>query len=197
LINALLRDRNYLRAERELAQLYENLQSDALDDRVKNHALGKTIRVTRKIVPSSPMIDTLAARVKLATGQIGEALETYQAALQIYPQHRALIYDYADALIRNGQAGTAVDFLDRQLQYTPNDVRLFRLQARGYGALGNAMSQHRSQAEVYARQGNYPAAIEQLQIALKAGDGDFYRMSSIEARLKELRVMDADHKKDR
>jgi predicted Zn-dependent protease len=59
------------------------------------------------------------------------------------------------------------------------------------------MSQHRSQAEVYARQGNYPAAIEQLQIALKAGDGDFYRMSSIEARLKELRVMDADHKKDR
>jgi predicted Zn-dependent protease len=197
LINALLRDRNYLRAERELAQLYENLQSDALDDRVKNHDLGKTIRITRKIVPSSPMIDTLAARVHLATGQVGEALETYRAALQIYPQHRALIYDYADALIRNGQAGIAVDFLDRQLQYTPNDTRLFGLQARGYGVLGDAMSQHRSQAEVYTRQGNYPAAIEQLQIALKAGDGDFYRMSSIEARLKELRVMDADHKKDK
>jgi predicted Zn-dependent protease len=197
LINALLRDRDYLRAERELAQLYENLQPDSPNDKVKNHDLGKTIRIARKTTSSSPMIDTLAARVKLATGQVEEALETYRAALLIYPQHRALIYDYADALIRNGQADTAVDFLDRQLQYAPNDTRLFGLQARGYGALGDAMSQHRSQAEVYTRQGNYPAAIEQLRIALKAGDGDFYSMSSIEARLKELRVMDADHKKDK
>jgi predicted Zn-dependent protease len=197
LINALLRDRNYSRAEKELAQLYENLQSGSSNDKVKNHDLGKTIRIARKNGPSSPMIDTLAARVELATGKVGEAFETYRAALQIYPQHRALIYDYADALIRNGEPGTAVKFIDRQLQYTPNDTWLFGLQARGYEALGDAMSQHRSQAEVYTRQGNYSAAIEQLQIALKAGDGDFYTMSSIEARLKELRVMDADNKKDK
>jgi predicted Zn-dependent protease len=197
LINALLRDRDYSRAEKELAHLYENLQSSSPSDKVKNHDLGKTIRIARKTGPPSPMIDTLAARVQLATGHVGEALETYRAALQIYPQHRALIYDYADALIRNGEPRAAVSFIDRQLQYTPNDTRLFELQARGYEALGDAMSQHRSQAEVYTRQGNYPAAIEQLQIALKAGNGDFYAMSSIEARLKELRVMDADHKKDK
>jgi predicted Zn-dependent protease len=197
LINALLRDREYSRAEKELAQLYENLESDRLDAKLQNHDLGKTIRIARNAGPTSPMIDTLAARVKLATGQIGEALEIYQAALQIYPQHRALIYDYADALIRNNRPNIAVNFIDRQLQYTPNDTRLFGLQARGYEALGDTMAQHRSQAEVYTRQGNYPAAIEQLQIALKAGEGDFYKMSSIEARLKELRIMDADHKKDK
>jgi predicted Zn-dependent protease len=197
LINALLRNRDYSRAEKELAQLYEDLQSGALDEKLQNHDLGKTIRIERKTGPSSPMIDTLAARVKLATGQVIEALEIYQAALQIYPQHRALIYDYADALIRNGKPDAAVNFINRQLQYTPNDTRLFALQARGYEALGDAMSQHRSQAEVYTRQGNYSGAIEQLQIALKAGDGDFYKMSSIEARLKELRIMDADYKKDK
>lgn len=197
LINALLRNRDYSRAEKELAQLYEDLQSGALDEKLQNHDLGKTIRIERKTGPSSPMIDTLAARVKLATGQVIEALEIYQAALQIYPQYRALIYDYADALIRNGKPDAAVNFINRQLQYTPNDTRLFALQARGYEALGDAMSQHRSQAEVYTRQGNYSGAIEQLQIALKAGDGDFYKMSSIEARLRELRVMDAEHKKDK
>ena len=197
LINALLRNRDYSRAEKELAQLYEDLQSGALDEKLQNHDLGKTIRIERKTGPSSPMIDTLAERVKLATGQITEALEIYQAALQIYPQHRALIYDYADALIRNGKPDAAVNFINRQLQYTPNDTRLFALQARGYEGLGDAMSQHRSQAEVYTRQGNYSGAIEQLQIALKAGDGDFYKMSSIEARLRELRVMDAEHKKDK
>ena len=197
LINALLRNRDYSRAEKELAQLYEDLQSGALDEKLQNHDLGKTIRIERKTGPSSPMIDTLAARVKLATGQVIEALEIYQAALQIYPQYRALIYDYADALIRNGKPDAAVNFINHQLQYTPNDTRLFALQARGYEALGDAMSQHRSQAEVYTRQGNYSGAIEQLQIALKAGDGDFYKMSSIEARLRELRVMDAEHKKDK
>ena len=197
LINALLRNRDYSRAEKELAQLYEDLQSGALDEKLQNHDLGKTIRIEPTTGPSSAMIDTLAARVKLATGQVIEALEIYQAALQIYPQHRALIYDYADALIRNGKPDAAVNFINRQLQYTPNDTRLFALQARGYEALGDAMSQHRSQAEVYTRQGNYSGAVEQLQIALKAGDGDFYKMSSIEARLRELRVMDAEHKKDK
>ena len=46
------------------------------------------------------MIETLAARVKLAAGQTSEALAIYEAALEIFPQHRALVYDYANALLR-------------------------------------------------------------------------------------------------
>jgi predicted Zn-dependent protease len=37
-------------------------------------------------------------------------------------------------------------------------------------------------------QGSLPAAIEQLQIARSAGDGDFYQLSVIDARLKDLRA---------
>ena len=40
--------------------------------------------------------------------------------------------------------------------------------------------------------GNFTPAIEQLQIALKSGEGDFYQLSSAEARLKELKALDAD-----
>jgi hypothetical protein len=57
------------------------------------------------------------------------------------------------------------------------------------------MSQHRAQAEVYARQGDFSAAAEQLQIALKTNSGDFYQKSSIEARLKELRELAANKAK--
>ena len=57
------------------------------------------------------------------------------------------------------------------------------------------MSEHRSQAEVYSRQGNYQAAVEQLQIALRSSDGDFYHNSSVEARLKELRELAANQDK--
>jgi len=43
--------------------------------------------------------------------------------------------------------------------------------------------------------GILPAAIEQLQIGLRAGDGDFYQMSSAESRLKELRARDAERRR--
>ena len=48
--------------------------------------------------------------------------------------------------------------------------------------------EHQAQAEVYVLQGSLPAAIEQLQLARGAGDGDFYQLSVVDARLKELRA---------
>jgi predicted Zn-dependent protease len=141
------------------------------------------------------MVETLAARVKLAVGQTAEALDIYQAALSIFPQHRALTYDYAEALLSKVSAQDALDFINRQLQFDPNDVRLYRLQAQSHEALGNILLQHQALAEVYSRQGNYSAAIEQLQIALKTDDGDFYQMSSVEARLRELRELAASESK--
>ncbi|HEX8874944.1 MAG TPA: M48 family metalloprotease [Nitrosospira sp.] len=195
LVNALMQDKKYLRADQELARLYETLQSGASNGLLENHRLGSAIRIERKMPPSSPMIETLAARVKLASGQTAEALDIYQAALKVFPQHRALIYDYADALLRSGRADGALKFVNQQLQFTPGDTRLYTLQAQSYAALGDNMSQHRAQAEVYARQGNFSAAVEQLQIALNASNGDFYQNSSVEARLKELRELAADKAK--
>ncbi|MEO7464934.1 MAG: tetratricopeptide repeat protein, partial [Nitrosospira sp.] len=197
LVNALLRYRNHVRADKELVLLYEALQSGSKSESVENHHLGATIRIARKVSRSSPMIETLAARVKLAGGQTAEALDIYQAALRIYPQHRALIYEYAEALLRNDSADIALKFVSQQLQFTPNDTRLYRLQAQSYSALGDSMSQHRAQAEIYMQQGNFPAAVEQLQIALKSNEGDFYQMSSLEARLKEFRALAAADKKDK
>ena len=62
------------------------------------------------------------------------------------------------------------------------------LQAKTYAALGKRLLQHQAQAEVYVLQGSLPAAIEQLQIAQSAGDGDFYQLSAVDARLRELRA---------
>ena len=98
--------------------------------RLENHHLGTSIQIERKALPSNAMIETLAARVKLALGQTKDALDIYQAALQIFPHHRALIYDYVDALLRNSGADKALKFVSRQLQFTPNDIRLYKLQAQ-------------------------------------------------------------------
>ena len=70
------------------------------------------------------------------------------------------------------------------------------MQAKCYAALNKGMLQHRALAESLFRLGNIRAAIEQLLLAQKAGDGDFYLQSSVDARLREWRMLDNDGKKE-
>jgi predicted Zn-dependent protease len=69
----------------------------------------------------------------------------------------------------------------------PDDGQLHRIAAQAYSDLGNQMEMHRHQGEYYAWQGDLKSAVAQLEIASKAGDGDFYLSSVIDARLRTLR----------
>lgn len=153
----------------------------------------KELAVLESRFPPNALVETLAAEAKLAQGQIQAALDQYRRALKAYPRYLALIYGYADALLQSRQAGTALQFVSNELQTFPDDYHLYQLQAKSYAALGKRLLQHRAQAEAYVRQDNIPAAIDQLRIALRSGDGDFYEKSSAEARLKELQQSDATH----
>ena len=62
--------------------------------------------------------------------------------------------------------------------------------------LNRRLAHHRAQAEAYASIGSTGAAIEQLQLALKSGDGDYYQLSAAEARLRQLRQQDSEERKD-
>ena len=187
LICALMREGNNLQANEELTVLYGSDHYDTMIKLQENHLLGDEIQVKRKILHSSAMIETLAARVKFSIGRYSEGLRIYREALKIYPQHRALIYDYATALLYDGNQKGALKFINQQLRFTPNDTSLYQLQAQAYEADGNSMLLHRALAEFYIRKGDLPRAINQLEIALKSEDGDFYEISSAEALLKELR----------
>lgn len=167
LVSALMRAGDHARAEREL----------------------ETLR--RNAAPSA-MIETLAARLKAEAGQPEAAMALYRAALKRFPHYRALVYGYAETLLQNRQERDALKLVTEQLKTYPDDYRLYQLQARSYAAQGKILLQHQALAEAYVRQGNLPAAIEQLQIGLKNRDGDFYQLSIAEARLKQLRQLDKE-----
>lgn len=171
LIAALMRAKNYSRAEQEMARLNSNG------------------------APSHPMIALLAADLKRAQGQHQAALALYLAGLKRFPFHRALGYGYADTLLTLGHYADAAKFLSEQLKSRPHDDRYLELQARAYGGLNKNFLSHRSLAEAYAQRGNLTAAIEQYQIALKSGETDFYQLSSAEARLRDLKAQDAETRK--
>ena len=110
------------------------------------------------------MIATLEGQVMRAEKNDAAALAFYRTAVQNFPQHRALIYDYTDLLLQNNQAETAVKLLTEQVTRHPSDTTLYDLQARAYAMQGKALEQHQAQAYSYAWQGNLYAAMEQLEI---------------------------------
>ncbi len=143
----------------------------------------------RELHARSPMVDGLAARVRQAQGDGPGALAILRAALSRYPNQRPLTYAYVDALQDAGRNDDALGALFGPLRLYPRDEHLHMLLAKTYAALGKRFLQHQAQAEVYVLRGSLPAAIEQLQLAQSAGDGDFYQLSSADARLRELRAM--------
>ena len=171
LVEALIRARAYARAARELQLL-------------------------RNLVPANPVVDTVTTQLYVAAGDMTAALRAYRDALRSFPSYRALVYGYTEALLRTNQPEEALKLVESRIQYSASDYHLYQLQAKCYAALNKGMLQHRALAEYYVQVGNVRAAIEQLQFAQKAGDGDFYVQSSVDARLRELRVIDNDGKKE-
>ena len=165
--------------------------------RVKDYARAtREMNLLLRQTPDAAMVVSLAGRVKTAAGDVRGAQDFYANAVKRFPRNRAITYDYARLLLDNKRPKETLQLISSALDIARTDHRLYELQAECFAALGQKLQQHRSLAEAYSLLGSLPAAIDQLQIGLKAGDGDFYQLSSAEARLKELRALDAERRKD-
>jgi predicted Zn-dependent protease len=149
----------------------------------------------RKAKLESPLLETLAAQLRLRQKDSAGAAQLLRVAAQRYPQSRALVYALIDAKVGSGstaEATEALTLIEKELQLTPGDARLHALQAKTFAALGRRLQQHRAQAEAYLAQGLLDGAIQQLEFARQASDGDFYEHSQVDARLHELRQRKAE-----
>jgi len=140
-----------------------------------------------KIAPPHPMIEAMAGHVLMESGKLDLAIERFKSALVRYPNKLQLIYDYPQALAKAGRQREAAAFLETELARFPQDGPLHRIAARTFSELGQKQQEHRHQGEYYAWQGDYKEAVRQFELASKAGDGDFYQTSVVEARLRTLR----------
>ncbi|MEZ5615191.1 MAG: M48 family metalloprotease [Rhodocyclaceae bacterium] len=156
--------------------------------RAKNFpAAERQVAELRRLKLASPMVDALAAELRRAQGDFAGALAIYREARNRHPRNKALLHGQVEALLADGRTQEALEATTAELQLTPSDAALHGLQARSYAALGKRLQQHRAQAELYALQGQLVAAVQQLELAQKAGDGDFFEHSQVDARLRELK----------
>jgi predicted Zn-dependent protease len=151
----------------------------------------------RKLDLHHPMIENLDGEIRAASGDLDGARTLYARALKEYPGNLGLAYGYVETLQKLGRNAEAIEVLEDLIPANRNDSGLWNLEAKSYGALGKRVGQHRALAEVYYLQGGLTAAIEQLSLARAASDGDFYTLSNVDARLRELRAEQAEEAKEK
>jgi predicted Zn-dependent protease len=135
---------------------------------------------------SHPYFDRLAATSRLEAGDARGAAELARQGLAQFPDSRALVRVRAEALIAAGQSAEAAALLKDQLVVWRSDARLWQLMAQAQGKLEQRAEAHRAAAERFVLLGSAVAAVDQLRIAQRANDTDFYTASIIDARLREL-----------
>ncbi len=167
---ALLRKGAYSQLEKELAWLQKNAQPH-------------------------PMIENLSVRMEVSRNNPQNAAKKYAVALERYPDNRALIYGYAEHFLALRQSDNAVRLVLSKQGLYPDDPYFYDLLAKAYTMQNKVLLSHQAQSEAYYRKYDLPRAIEQMDLAAKANDGDFYQKSIVEARLKQLRQMLGDDKK--
>ena len=169
---ALYRNRDWLGAEREIDSI-------------------------RRLKVYAPMLEHLRADIRLAQGDVSGGLKVYRDAMVRYPLNQGLLYGYGAALSGARRYDESLRFAETQLGNMPDDVRFHKLRAESYAGLGKKGMQHRALAEVFILQGQTAGAVEQLQLAQKAGDANFFEMSSIDARLREMKQRLTDELKEK
>lgn len=135
----------------------------------------------------SPLLDLARVELALARGQVAEATKISAAALVNNSAYRPLAYAHAKGLLRANKPREALSYLTERQRIWSSDGALYALKAQAHQALGQTAESFLAQAEAYVLADRTDAAIEQLLMAQKAGKADFYTLSIIDARLRDLR----------
>ncbi len=155
----------------------------------------KEIAWLKKNAPQHAMIENLSARLQVAKNNPQQAGKQYESALRLFPDNRALLYGYAEHFLAIWQADNALKLVKEKQSLYPDDAYLYDLMAKAYAMQNKVLLSHQAQGEAYYRKYDLARSIEQMDLASKANDGDFYQKSIVEARLKQLRQMLGDEKK--
>ena len=134
----------------------------------------------------NPMIDLLNIEILLKKGDSNIAFSAIKKSLTKYPNYRAFVYKLANYYIDRRLIKEAIKLLQSYVLIFRTDPELYKLLAKAYSLNGKQLLQYESLAEAFYYKYNLSEAIAQMDMAVRAKDGNFYEKSRVEARLKQL-----------
>ena len=125
-----------------------------------------------------------------SAGNHDRALVQYRNMLELYPANPVLVEGYANSLLYGKRFAEAYEVLEdtRRRQSRPSPD-LYQMLAKAATGMGRQAEAHEAMAEYYHLNGQTHSAIEQLTLASRLPNQDFYQSSRIEARLQQLKAL--------
>lgn len=120
-------------------------------------------------------------------GAVGRAEKLLRDRLEVYLFDRVLTLALGRLLVDDGRADEAVALLNAYVQREPHDASAYELLAKAYDRRGETAASYAALAENRYYTGRLLLAIQHLEQAQRAGDGDYYLGSQIDARLETMR----------
>lgn len=153
-------------------------------------ALEQAQAARKRAATATPMLDKLYAQARFAAAatpqERDDAIRFAREATTRFPVSRLTALNHVDLLQQAGRHEEVIAYLREQIALPRGEPKQYELLARSYAAMNRRTLQHQATAELYVALGATPAAIEQLQLARKAADADFYVLSEVDARLRQL-----------
>lgn len=147
----------------------------------------KEINLLLKQDPQRIVFLLTKADVYVRAGHVPLAIQIYERALQLYPANSALTYNYASALLQEGKYTRAEQVLETFLKVPTDNPNFYQLLAKATTKTGKPASAHEALSEYYYQVGQLHQAIDQINLALKVKNLDFYTTSRLEAQLARIK----------
>jgi predicted Zn-dependent protease len=147
----------------------------------------------RRLAPgASVVLDKMVSEARFAAARDDrereQAVKLAEDTATRYPLSGLAAFHYVDLLLKTNRYQDAIGFLRNQQAITRSQPAYYALLGRAYEALNRRSLQHQAVGEMYAQLGALAPAIQQLELSRQANDGDFYTMSEVDARLRDLRT---------
>ncbi|MGR9053351.1 MAG: tetratricopeptide repeat protein, partial [Gammaproteobacteria bacterium] len=147
--------------------------------------------------PEQPQYAIAYARTALENRDYPAAIQRFHQALERFPGNRPILREYLSALLKAGdpaQARQILLMLDEKTQRQPFYLKML---AQIYNDLKQPAESHRYLAEYYYATGQTERAIQQVELAQKAPDLNFYLSAILDERLDFFRREEQERKRDR
>jgi len=157
---------------------------------IRNKEVDKALSQITKLLDfsiKSPMIIQLQATFLMQTGRVHEAKIILEGGLKKYPDYRSFIFGLAENYIEDNESLKAIRLLANYKIKFSQDPNLYFFISKAYSSLGKELLQYENMAESFYHKFNLQEAINQMDLAVKAKDGNFYEKSRVETRLKQLK----------
>lgn len=159
----------------------------ALKENAKYELALKHANILLKKNPEQIAYQLLKAEIETAAKKFPSAVQTFQDALKLYPNNNTISLYFADTLLKANQLQKAHKILQKQVSLSTSTPELYRMLAETEAKLNKPAHSNQALAEYYYLRGQTHEAIKQIELGLKIPNIDFYLVSRLEARLKELK----------